>query len=422
MSTRNISISIYWTLAVLLAVDMYIYAALRKSLKQFKWSRLLNSIYLICVLLGYTGFYFLFDYFTTKPLHPLWAGNLAIGFFFSFMLFKILLLIFFFMEDLVRFSAYVIAVFRKFAGPKNEKIKPDGRRSFVRKAGLIVAAIPFSSMLYGITKGKYNFQVNRVKLAFEHLPKAFEGFKITHISDIHSGSFDNKEAVLEGIDLINQQEGDLILFTGDLVNNDSREIIPFIDDFKRLNAPYGKYSVLGNHDYGDYKKWDSKEAKQENLHLLFKLQNDLGFNLLNNEHVVLTKDGESIGIYGVENWGNPPFPQKGDLDLALMGAENRKFKILMSHDPTHWDKKVIDHPVHIDLTLSGHTHGMQFGIEIPGFKWSPIKYIYKQWAGLYEKKHQYLYVNRGFGFLGFPGRVGIWPEITSIELTRKTGI
>ncbi len=303
--------------------------------------------------------------------------------------------------------------------PSKERLNRPGRRGFIRTTGLVVAGIPFASMLYGITKGKYNFKLNRLTLRFDNLPEAFEGFKIVQVSDIHSGSFDDPQAIKDGIDIINQQEADVILFTGDLVNNDSREVLPFIQDFKKLEAAHGVYSVLGNHDYGDYKKWDSEAAKQENMELLYDYQKEMNFTLLNNESSVITKGGDSIGIYGVENWGNPPFPQRGNLDKALSTNASEKFKILMSHDPTHWNKKVIDHPTHFDLTLSGHTHGMQFGVEIPGFKWSPIKYIYPQWAGLYERKKQLLYVNRGFGFLGFPGRVGIWPEITLIELRKK---
>jgi len=242
--------------------------------------------------------------------------------------------------------------------------------------------------------------------------------KLVHISDIHSGSFDSLEAVQRGIDLINAQNADIICFTGDLVNNDSREIEPFIQDFKALKSKYGIYSCLGNHDYGDYKHWKSKEVKQQNLETLFKHHQAMGFKLLNNSNVELTNKGEKIVILGVENWGKPPFPQHGDLDKALKNVNNADFKILLSHDPSHWDYKVLTHPTNIDLTLSGHTHGMQFGVEIPGFKWSPIKYLYPRWAGLYQEATQYLYVNRGFGFLGFPGRVGIWPEITVIELKK----
>ncbi len=401
-------------------MDIYIYMALRKSIQDHKWKLFWNTVYFGSVILGYIGFYYLYFYFTSKPLRVEWAPNFAIGFFFSIMIFKIVMIFFFLFEDIFRFIELAFTTSRKFISSDQEKISGSGRRGFVRKAGLIIAAIPFSSMLYGITKGKYDFKVNKVKLSFKNLPKAFEGFKIVQISDIHSGSFDSREAIIDGIKLVNDQSADLVLFTGDLVNNDSREILPFIDDFKRLRAPHGIYSVLGNHDYGDYKQWNSVQEKQENMELLYQFQKKMGFRLLNNENTLISKEGESIGIYGVENWGNPPFPQNGDLDKALAGSENVDFKILMSHDPTHWNKKVVNHPVHFDLTLSGHTHGMQFGVEIPGFSWSPIKYIYPEWAGLYKKEDQLLYVNRGFGFLGFPGRVGIWPEITLIELTRKT--
>jgi predicted MPP superfamily phosphohydrolase len=417
MSTRNISINIIWTLLVLLAMDAYVYSALRKSIQKSKWKPFLNVVYLISVVLSYIGFYYLYFYFTVKPLEVNLAPNLAIGFFFSLVVVKILLLLFFLFEDVFRFLEFVYNLVRSYIRADKESVNRKGRRGFIRQAGLIIAGIPFTSMLYGITKGKYDFRVNKVKLTFDNLPKAFEGFKIVQISDIHSGSFDSREAIIDGIKLVNDQAADLVLFTGDLVNNDSREIAPFIEDFKALKAPYGVYSVLGNHDYGDYKKWNSAKEKQENMELLYQYQKEMGFQLLNNENAIITKGDDVIGIYGVENWGNPPFPQNGDLDIALSGREDLDFKILLSHDPTHWDKKVTGHPVHIDLTLSGHTHGMQFGVEIPGFKWSPIKYVYPQWAGLYTKDNQQLYVNRGFGFLGFPGRVGIWPEITLIELT-----
>ena len=420
MSTRNISINIIWTLLVLLAMDAYVYSAMRKSIEKSKLKTFLNVAYVISTVLSYIGFYYLYFYFTMKPLQVELAPNLAIGFFFAFMVVKILLVLFFLFEDVFRFFELIFNSTRSLIRGDKKSISRPGRRGFIRQAGLIIAGIPFTSMLYGITKGKYDFRVNKVKLAFDNLPDAFEGFKIVQISDIHSGSFDSKEAIVEGIKIVNQQGADLVLFTGDLVNNDSREILPFIEDFKALKAPHGVYSVLGNHDYGDYKKWNSVQDKQENMELLFQFQKEMGFQLLNNENAMISKGDDVIGLYGVENWGNPPFPQNGDLDKALSGGEDVGFKILLSHDPTHWDKKVITHPVHIDLTLSGHTHGMQFGVEIPGFKWSPIKYIYPQWAGLYAKDNQHLYVNRGFGFLGFPGRVGIWPEITLIELTRNT--
>ncbi len=419
MSTRNISISIIWTLIVFLAMDVYVYLALKKSIQESKYKVYFNLAYFVSVVVAYVGFYYLYFYFTSKPLNVSLIPNLLIGYFFSFFVFKILLLAFFLFEDIIRILTLLPQAFRNLIKSEKEKLNRPGRRGFIRTTGLVVAGIPFASMLYGITKGKYNFRVNKVKLSFDNLPKAFEGFKIVQISDIHSGSFDDLEAIKDGIGLINQQEADVILFTGDLVNNDSREILPFIEDFKGLNASHGVFSILGNHDYGDYKQWNSEEEKIENMNLLYDFQKEMGFKLLNNENAIINRGEASIGIYGVENWGNPPFPQRGNLDKALAGNEAEPFKILMSHDPTHWDKKVIDHPTHFDLTLAGHTHGMQFGVEIPGFKWSPIKYIYPQWAGLYKKKKQLLYVNRGFGFLGFPGRVGIWPEITLIELTKK---
>jgi predicted MPP superfamily phosphohydrolase len=358
----------------------------------------------------------MYSNFKEKPLNATLIPNLFIGFFVSFFVFKLVLIVFFLLEDITRFLTIIYLGLKKIFTKNAVKVAIPGRRKFIRQTGLTIAAIPFVSMLYGITKGKYNFQINKVKLEFKNLPKSFDGFKIVQISDIHSGSFDSREAIIKGIDLVNQQDADVILFTGDLVNNDSKEIIPFLSDFKKLKSKNGVFSVLGNHDYGDYKKWDSEEAKMYNMELLYDYQNRMNFKLLNNTNRIITKNGESIGIVGVENWGNPPFPQRGDLDEAIKGLDNIPFKVLMSHDPTHWTKKVLPHKSHFDLTLSGHTHGMQFGIEIPGFKWSPIEYIYPEWADLYQRSGEFLYVNRGFGFLGFPGRAGIMPEITVIEL------
>lgn len=420
MSTRNISFNIFWAIAALLGMDLYVFFVLRKSIASSKGKRIFYAVYFISVVIAYIGLYFLYNNFVIKPLQASLMPNLFVGFFFSFFVFKLLLIVFFLFEDIGRLVKLIFLVAVQLFQGEKVSTSPVNRRKFIRKAGLFVAAIPFTSMLYGITKGKYNFKVNHIKLSFPNLPKSFEGYKIVQISDIHSGSFDEQEAILDGVDLINKQEADLILFTGDLVNNDSREIVPFINDFKKLRATDGVFSILGNHDYGDYKKWPSEKEKEKNMDLLYEYQKQMDFKLLNNESESIKRGGEEIGIYGVENWGNPPFPQRGDIDKALSGNENIDFKILMSHDPTHWNKKVLEHPTHFDLTLSGHTHGMQFGVEIPGFKWSPIKYIYPQWAGLYEKSKQYLYVNRGFGFLGFPGRVGIWPEVTVIELSRKT--
>lgn len=291
-----------------------------------------------------------------------------------------------------------------------------GRRNFLTWAATLIAAVPFSAMIYGITRGKYNFKVSEVSINFPNLPKAFDGFKIVQISDIHSGSLDDLEQVAKGVALINEQKPDLITFTGDLVNSDKNEVDPFINTFKQLESKHGTYAVLGNHDYyGTYRI--EKENEPAYWDDFFAKYASMGMTLLNNASVKIEKDGESIQLTGVENWGAGRwFPKKGDLDKALKDVDNDAFTVLMSHDPTHWEEKVIGHPKKIDLTLSGHTHGMQFGINMPGFKWSPAQMRYKHWMGLYNDADQYLYVNRGFGFLAFPGRVGMWPEITVIEL------
>lgn len=291
------------------------------------------------------------------------------------------------------------------------------RSVWVSQLDVIIAAIPFFSLIYGITGGRHRYKVHRVTLKFKDLPEAFDGFTLTQLSDIHSGSFTSKRGVEKGVTLVNKQKSDVILFTGDLVNNLASEMDPWISSFAKLTAPFGKYSVLGNHDYGDYKKWDSKADKVANLNRLKEVHKEIGFKLLLDEAVSIKKDGQSIELIGVENWGSR-FHQYGDLTKATENVSNDKFKILMSHDPSHWEAKTLEHAKHINLALAGHTHGMQFGIELFGFQWSPVKYVYPQWAGLYQKNGKYLYVNRGFGFIGFKGRLGIWPEITVITLKK----
>jgi len=273
--------------------------------------------------------------------------------------------------------------------------------------------------LYGITKGKYAYRVIKHTLYFDDLPESFDGFTLTQISDVHAGSFTNPKAVQKGIDLINAQKSDLFVFTGDLVNNAATEIVPYIGHFSQIKAPFGQFSVLGNHDYGDYIKWPTETDKIQNLNQLKAYHKDLGFKLLLDEHVEINKNGEKIILAGIENWGIG-FGERGDLKKALQNTTKDDFKILLSHDPSHWDAQVKNNPSKIQLSLAGHTHGMQFGIEAFGIKWSPVKYRYKHWAGIKTENGRYLNVNRGFGFLGFSGRIGIWPEITVIELKRKT--
>jgi predicted MPP superfamily phosphohydrolase len=279
--------------------------------------------------------------------------------------------------------------------------------------------IPAIGFIYGMVKGAYKYRVHNVKVPSPNLPDAFNGFKIVQVSDIHTGSFMDNTALHKAFDIVMAQNADLILFTGDLVNNETKETLGFEEVYQKLKAPHGVFSVLGNHDYGDYVQWESPEAKRKNLNDLKDVHSNAGWRLLMNEHVALERNGEKIALLGIENWGgNMHFPKYGKMNEAHKGTEEYAYKILLSHDPSHWEKQVIPEYSDVDLTLSGHTHGMQFGIEIPGFKWSPVKYFYKQWAGLYKQDNQFLYVNRGLGFLGYPGRLGIWPEITVIELQK----
>jgi predicted MPP superfamily phosphohydrolase len=304
---------------------------------------------------------------------------------------------------------------------KKKKEQPffASRRKFVSQMSLGFASIPFLSLVYGIFEGKYNFKVIKQSIYFPDLPEEFDGFKITQISDVHSGSFDNSEKINYAIDLVNAQDSDMILFTGDIVNTHAKEMIPWIDIFNKIKKhKYGKYSVLGNHDYGEYVTWPSEKEKEANFQAIKNLYGKIDFKLLLNEHTFIEKNGQKIALVGVENWGHN-FKKLGDIDKASEGLTKKDFKILMSHDPSHWDYIVQHHKKNFHLTLSGHTHGMQFGIEIPGyFKWSLAQYVYKQWAGLYENHGKYVYVNRGFGFHAYSGRVGIMPEITVIELKK----
>ncbi|EDM44290.1 phosphohydrolase, MutT family protein [unidentified eubacterium SCB49] len=339
------------------------------------------------------------------------------GVFLAFFAPKLVLIIFMFGEDIIRLI--VGAVF-KFTG-EGQNFHMPSRRKFVSSIALGIAAIPFTSLIYGMVKGKYNYKVHEYTLEFDNLPEAFNGYKVTQISDVHSGSFTNEEKVKYAIDLVNKQQGDMILFTGDLVNNESTEMDNWKEIFGSLKANDGVFSVLGNHDYGDYVKWPSKLDQENNLNRLKSIQKEMGWDLLLNENRTITKNGASIKLIGVENWGIGGFKKAGDLDKACEGVDVSDFKILMSHDPSHWQEQVKTHPKNIELTLSGHTHGMQFGIEIPGLiKWSPVKYRYENWAGIYEELGSVLNVNRGFGYLAYPGRVGIWPEISVITLKTKT--
>jgi len=346
------------------------------------------------------------------------TAAIAGSIFAAFFLLALVLGFFLLLEDIVRLIGFG---YNKIAGVSDSDAGfLPSRRKFVSGIALSLAALPFGALLYGMYRGKYNYQVLKYELEFDDLPDAFHNYQITQISDVHSGSFDDYKKVEYGVNLVNEQNSDVIFFTGDIVNNRSSELEPWKDVFSRLDAKDGVFSILGNHDYGDYAVWDTEEEKEKNLEDLKVMQKEMGFDLLLNTNRFLEKDGHKIALVGVENWGRGGFKKAGDLQKAKEGVSKEDFKILLSHDPSHWEDVVIHDDYHFHLTLSGHTHGMQFGVEIPGWvKWSPVKWRYKYWAGIYKEMEQFINVNRGFGFIGYPGRFGIWPEISVITLKKK---
>lgn len=402
-----------WILVLAITALIQVYAF--QAVKTFTSNRIVHILYWIVVVFILALFYVQsFYYVSSRGFSHFMSYSL--GLFFSLFLFQSFLILFLFLEDSIRLPQ---ALYRYVTTQQTEGMLPE-RRKFISQIALGLAAIPFTALLIGMVRGKYNYKVLKYTLTFDDLPDAFDGLTLAQISDIHSGSFDNPEKVAYGVDLVNQQNPDLILFTGDIVNNKTTELYPYQSIFSKLSAPLGVYSILGNHDYGDYVDWESEAAKRQNMEDLKRVQKEMGFHLLLNESVSLEKEGEKISLVGVENWGKGRFKKAGDLEKALADVAPEDFKILLSHDPSHWEAQVLSHPFPFHLTLSGHTHGMQFGIDIPGvIKWSPAKWRYKQWAGIYNQGQQYLNVNRGFGYLAYPGRVGIWPEISLITLKKK---
>ena len=401
-------------LILVVVVDLYVFQAV-KALSQGSSAKAKALIAGIYWGLSLTSLII----FALLPLvtDPAWQRTKSYIFFtiMAFFFAKLIAAVFFLIDDIRRLIQWASSrlFFNNTEGDSEDSIS---RSAFLSWLGIGLGGTLFSSLVYGFSN-KYNYQVRRVKLAYDNLPPAFKGLKIVQLSDIHSGSLADREAVAKGIDHILAEKPDLILFTGDLVNDVATEMDDYKDTFSRLKAPMGVFSTLGNHDYGDYIWWETPEMKKANLDRLKQLQGEMGWRLLMNEHVALEREGQQIALIGIENWSaKARFPKHGKLKEAYEGAEKYPFKILMSHDPSHWDAQVRPLFPDIDLALAGHTHGSQFGIEIPGFKWSPVQYVYRQWAGLYEEGRQKLYVNRGFGFIGYPGRVGILPEITVIEL------
>ena len=396
----------------LILIDLYAYQALKvvisnSSLSAKTWSKLLFfslNILMISFTIAYTsGLLEDWDKVSLTILRSL---------IFIAYLSKFLVLPFLFIDDVIRGFLYIFDFFKP-----NQAFNAS-RSRFLSQFGIFIGAIPLISLTYGIFRNAYRFQLRQTKIKIDQIPSELIGLKIIQISDIHSGSFLYPEEVNKAVEIINNQSADLVFFTGDLVNNTADEVIPLLPVLSKIKAKYGVYSILGNHDYGDYVRWENSDKKQENLDRLKLYHKELGWQLLTNENRIVNINGKEIGIIGVENFStHMRFPKYGKLKESFSGVENTSLKLLLSHDPSHWAHEVITEFKDIAITFSGHTHGFQFGVEIPGFiQWSPIQYVYKQWAGLYKNGNQMLYVNRGLGHLGYPGRVGILPEVTLIEL------
>ena len=400
-----------------LVVDYYVFQAVVTVSKNWSapWKQILQYGFWIPTIMSAVALmsWFLGDPYRWTPAMKTWIITGLFATYFS----KLFAVVVLFMEDISRGARSVISFFSKDSAesPGAEGIT---RSEFLSKTALAAAAIPFGTMIYGIVSGAHDYRIRKQIVKLPNLPKSFDGIKIAQLSDIHSGSFFNKTAVKGGVDMVMNEKPDVIFFTGDLVNNEASEVRDYIDVFNKLKAPLGIYSVTGNHDYGDYHRWPNMEAKRKNFKDLIEAHRLLGFDLMMNENRFLKIGGDQIALLGIENWGGRGFTQYGKLDLAYKGTEGAAVKLLLSHDPSHWDAQVRPMFNDIDLTFSGHTHGFQFGIEVGNFKWSPSQYAYKQWAGLYQEGSQFLYVNRGFGYLGYPGRIGMPPEITILELKR----
>lgn len=404
---------IVFLITIYLALDVYVFIAIRATIEGLSpaWRRTILIGYWVLSVVTLAGV-LLYRQIDPKQFKDL-RLYITTAFFVLFMG-KVFASVFLLVEDLRRGLAWLINLL-----PFSEAQYSESRSDFMKKSAIVAGAIPVATMTFGIISGAHDYRVRKKVIQFPNLPKAFDGIRVAQISDIHTGSFFNKVAVEGGVDLLNQEKPDLAFFTGDLVNNRSEEAKEYLDIFKKVSAPLGVYSVMGNHDYGDYSEWSSVQAKQKDIKNLHEMHKYMGYDLLLNENRTIKVDGEEFAVLGCENWGAGRFSKYGDMAKTVDGLGDQPFKILLSHDPSHWDSQIRPDYSDIDLTLAGHTHGMQFGVEIGDFRWSPVKYRYKQWADLYQEENQFLYVNRGFGFIGYPGRIGILPEITILELKRS---
>jgi len=401
---------------IILPIDFYYYRAVKKFIEKFNPSlkKSIKISYWLFTVATLVFMFFVASYFTSNEAPPKFARVYLFGIALIILLSKLIGSLFIIIHDT---KSLLLFTTHQLFYRKTKEYSPS-RRQFLKKSAIVASIIPFSTLMFGVLKSAFDYTIRNQKLQISNLPKAFEGLKIVQISDIHSGSFLSEEPLKKVVQLIKEQEPDIIFFTGDLVNEIAEEAIPFIETLKQISAPFGVFSILGNHDYGDYfyPKGD-KDGREHNYTLMKAVHKKLGWKLLLNQNHIIQKDNERLAIIGVENWGSQArFQKYGDINKAKEGCLDNDVKLLLSHDPSHWDADVIPNHPDIDVTFSGHTHGMQFGVEIPGFKWSPSKYLYENWAGLYQKNKQQIYVNRGLGFIGYPGRVGILPEITVFEL------
>ena len=413
----NRIMALFIFILVFLLIDIYVFQAVINVSKDWSpvWKQVARFGYwapTVISVLGLLWWSFSDPYRGTDYLRIYVLAGSAILYFS-----KLFAVLFLFIDDVQRVVRWVVQFFSK-KSPSDLPGEAITRSQFLSQAALVASAVPLGLSVYGIVSGAHDYRVKRVTLKFPNLPKSFDGIRIGQLSDIHSGSFWNKNAVKGGVEMLMNEKPDLIFFTGDLVNNESSEVKDYIPIFEKIKAPLGVFSITGNHDYGDYRAWQSKEAKQKNFNDLMEAHKLLGYDLLLNEHRMIEQNGDKLAIIGIENWGAGRFSKYGKLDQAYANTDEAATKILLSHDPTSWDAIVRPNHKDIDLTLSGHTHGFQFGVEIANIKWSPCQYVYKQWAGHYQEGNQHLYVNRGYGYLGYPGRIGMPPELTVIELKR----
>jgi uncharacterized protein len=403
-----------------LLIDWYVFQGIKFLIHSFSApsQRFLKYTYWCITIL--TLIAFLIYHFVNVDAYSKSARMfLLVGVFINYIA-KLFFVVFLLIDDFVRLIRYIASLFSSettISEGISDHSSKISRSDFLVKTAAVAAVVPLVGMSWGIISGAHDYRVRRIKLPLTNLPKAFHGMKIVQVSDIHSGSFWNKTAVMGGVEMLMNEKPDMVFFTGDIVNNRAEEMADWISVFSKVKAPHGVYSVFGNHDYGDYVAWDSPQQKAKNLIDLAAMQKAMGWKLLMNENKIIEVNGEQIAVVGIENWGaKARFPKYGKLSEAIKGTENIAIKLLLSHDPSHWQAEVLPLFPDISAMFSGHTHGMQFGVDIPGIKWSPVQYVYDEWAGLYQQKGQYLYVNRGFGYIGYPGRIGMPPEITTIEL------